>query len=136
MPTVLERVTRAQNDHDVELLTSCFAPDYRSEQPAHPGREFVGRAQVHENWSAVFADVPDFRAELRASCRDGDVEWGEVSWRGHHGDGQDFAMCGVIVATIRDEQITSARLYVEPVEQGDDDIRTAVEHLYRPPGDE
>jgi ketosteroid isomerase-like protein len=134
MSTLLERVTEAQNAHDVELLASCFAHDYRSEQPAHPGRRFMGRAQVHENWSSVFAGVSDFRAELHASCRDRDMEWGEVYWHGHHSDGAVFAMCGVIIATIRDDRIASARLYVEPVEQRDEDIGAAVEHLYRPPG--
>ena len=101
MDTLLERLTEAQNAHDAELMASCFATDYLSEQPAHPGRGFQGSAQVHKNWSAVFAGVPDFRAELSATCRSGDVEWGEVSWHGHHDDGAVFAMCGVIIATIR-----------------------------------
>lgn len=133
MRTLLERLTDAQNLHDVELFVSCFARDYRSEQPAHPGRQFSGRAQVHDNWSAVFAGVPDFRAELLATCRDRDVEWGEVHWHGHHDDGAVFAMRGVIIATVRDERIASARLYVEPVEQRDEEIGAAVEKLYRPP---
>jgi hypothetical protein len=133
MGTLLERLTEAQNAHDVEQFASCFALDYRSAQPAHPGREFTGRAQVHENWSAVFAGVPDFRAELLATCRDGNMEWSEVSWSGHHADGAVFAMRGVIIATIRDDHIASARLYVEPVELRDEDIQGAVERLYRPP---
>ena len=133
MSTVLERLIDAQNAHDVDLFASYFAEDYRSDQPAHPGRRFSGRAQVHENWSAVFASVPDFEAELVTMCQDGDVEWGEVSWRGHHLDGSDFAMRGVIIATIRDDRIAAARLYVEPVEDGVEDIDTAVEQLYRPP---
>jgi len=133
MSTVLERLTEAQNAHDVDLFASFFADDYQSDQPAHPGRGFSGRAQVHENWSSVFAGVPDFRADLLARCRDGDVEWGEVSWHGHHTDGSGFAMRGVIVATIRDDRIAAARLYVEPVEQIDEDIDAAVEQLYRPP---
>ena len=134
MRTLLGRLTDAQNAHDVDLFASCFALDYRSEQPTHPGRQFTGRAQVHENWSSVFAGVPDFRAELLATCRDRDVEWGELSWHGHHSDGAVFAMRGVIIATVRDELIASARLYVEPVEQHDQDIGAAVEQLYRPPG--
>jgi len=134
MTTVLERLVEAQNAHDADLFASYFADDYQSDQPAHPGRRFTGRAQVLENWSAVFAGVPDFRAELVAGCRAQDVEWGEVSWRGHHTDGSDFAMCGVIIATIRGDRIAAARLYVEPVEATDEDIEAAVEQLYRPPG--
>ena len=135
MAPLLERLTEAQNAHDIDLFASFFADDYRSDQPAHPGRRFTGRVHVHENWSAVFAGVPDFRAKLLAVCRDGDVEWGEVSWRGHHVDGSVFAMCGVIIATVRGGRIAAARLYVEPVEQQDRDIRAAVEELYRPPGE-
>jgi ketosteroid isomerase-like protein len=132
MATLLERLTEAQNAHDVDLFASYFADDYRSEQPAHPGRRFSGRDQVHENWSSVFAGVSDFRADLLATSRDRDVEWGEVSWHGHHTDGSVFAMCGVIIATIRDERIAAARLYVEPVEQHEEDIKGAVQKLYRP----
>lgn len=62
------------------------------------------------------------------------MEWGEISWHGHHRDGAVFAMRGVIIATVRDELIASARLYVEPVEQHGEDIGDAVERLYRPPG--
>jgi hypothetical protein len=135
MSLLLERLIEAQNAHDAEQLASYFAEDYRSEQPAHPSRIFSGRAQVLANWSSVFAGVPDFRASLVASCREGDVEWGEVAWSGHHTNGDDFAMRGVIVATIRDDRIVAARLYVEPVEPGGDDIDGAVDQLYRPPHD-
>lgn len=135
MALLLARLTEAQNAHDVDLVASCFADDYRSEQPAHPDRRFDGRTQVHENWSSVFAGVPDFRADLVAAVRHEDLEWAEVSWHGHHGDGSIFAMRGVIIATIRDEQIAAARLYLEPVEQRPQDIRTAVQELYRPETD-
>lgn len=133
MSSVLERLTEAQNLHDVDRFASYFTDDYQSDQPVHPTRAFSGRQQVHENWSSVFAGVPDFRAELVASCRDGDLEWGEVDWSGHYTDGSPFAMRGVIVATIRDGLIAAARLYVEPVEHGGADIEAAVEQLYAPP---
>jgi ketosteroid isomerase-like protein len=135
MSAILPRLTEAQNSHDADLFASYFADDYDSVQPAHPGRSFTGRAQVLENWSSVFAGVPDFRAELVASCRDGNVEWGEVDWRGHHTDGSPFAMRGVIIATIRDDRIAAGRLYVEAVEHTGSDIHAAVEELYRPPED-
>ena len=136
MNAILERLTEAQNSHDAERFASYFTEDYRSEQPAHRERAFAGRNQVLENWLSVFAGVPDFRAELLVHCRDGDVEWGEVDWSGHHQDGSRFAMRGVIIATIRDDQIASARLYVEPVEDSGEDIEEAVEQLYRPPHEE
>ncbi|MFC5176521.1 nuclear transport factor 2 family protein [Nocardioides taihuensis] len=134
MGSMLERLTGAQNAHDAAGFAAFFADDYRSAQPAHPNRAFSGRAQVLENWTAVFAGVPDFRARVVASCRDGEVEWGEVEWLGHHGDGSAFAMRGVLILTIRDDLVAEGRLYVEPVEGSDDDIRAAVDALYRPPG--
>ena len=133
MSTVLERLTDAQNSHDADLFASFFTHDYQSDQPAHPGRSFSGQAQVLENWSSVFAGVPDFRADLLASCCDGNAEWGEVDWRGHYADGSTFAMRGVIIVTIRDDRIAASRLYVEPVESSGADIDAAVEQLYRPP---
>ena len=133
MSSILERLTEAQNYHDADRFASYFSHDYQSDQPAHPDRTFSGRAQVLENWTSVFAGVPDFRAELLASCHEGDVAWGEVDWSGHHTDGSPFAMRGVIIATIRDDRIAAARLYIEPVEQNGADIDSAVEQLYRPP---
>jgi ketosteroid isomerase-like protein len=134
MRSVLQRLTEAQNSHDAQLMASYFAEDYQSTQPIHPGRAFSGRAQVLENWASVFAGVPDFRSQMLAACRDGDIEWGEFDWHGRHTDGASFAMRGVIIVTVRDDKIAAARLYMEPVDGGGDDIETAVEELYRPPG--
>ncbi|MCW2765693.1 MAG: hypothetical protein JWO11_1652, partial [Nocardioides sp.] len=53
---------------------------------------------------------------------------------GQHTDGSSFAMRGVVIATISDDLIAEARLYMEPVDRGDDDIEAAVEQLSRPPG--
>jgi ketosteroid isomerase-like protein len=128
MRAILEQITEAQNAHDADAFASHFAEGYQSAQPAHPGRAFVGRAQVHENWSSVFESVPDFRAELLARCRDGDDEWGEFDWRGHHTDGTLFAMRGVIIVTVEAGEIAAGRLYMEPVE--------AVAELFRTPDNE
>ena len=81
MGTIPERLTEAQNSHHAERFPSWFTDYYQSDQPAHPDRTFSGRAQVLEDWSSVFAGVPDFQAELLASCREGDVDWGEVDRR-------------------------------------------------------
>lgn len=130
---MLERVTDAQNAHDAARMASYFAENYRSEQPAHPGRSFTGRAQVLANWSSVFAGVPDFSARLVASVQSGEVEWGELDWQGHHSDGSRFAMRGVIIATVRRGLIEEMRLYVESVDFSGQDIEAAVQQLYRPP---
>jgi ketosteroid isomerase-like protein len=133
MTTMLERLRDAANAHDAELLASLFAPDYRSMQPLHPSRGFGGSSQVLENWSSVFEGVPDFDSELVAFAVDGDTEWGEWSWRGHHVDGSPFAMRGITIFVLRDGLVAEGRLYMEPVEAGGGDIDAAVQELYRPP---
>ena len=132
MRSLLERLTEAMNTHDAERVASYFAADYRSSFPAHPGREFTGRAQVLANWTAVFTGVPDFHADLVTASVDGDAEWGEWSWTGRHQDGAAFAMRGVVVAAVRDGLMAEARLYLEPVETTDDSIEAAVNGLYGP----
>ena len=121
------------NAHDARGLASLFAEDYRSAQPLHPSRGFGGSAQVLENWSSVFEGVPDFTAELTASSVDGDTEWGEWSWQGHHVDGSPFAMRGVTILLVRDGLIAEGRLYMEAVESDGGDIGAAVQELYKPP---
>ena len=128
-----ERLRDAVNAHDAPRMAALFAEDYRSASPAHPGRAFVGRAQVLANWSSVFAGVPDFAAELVAPSVDGETEWGEWQWSGRHADGSPFAMRGVIIVTVRDELVAAGRLYMEPVDLSGEDIDAAVEQLYQPP---
>jgi len=131
---IMNRLLEAMNAHDLDAFVACFAPSYRSEQPAHPGRAFGGSAQVHENWAGVFAGVPDFTAELLVSLStDSGVEIGEWRWSGTHTDGAPFAMCGVTVMGIEDERIAWGRLYMEPVERDGADIEQMVRDTYRPP---
>ena len=64
MTDVIERLVVAMNAHDLDAAAGLIHEDYRSEQPAHPGRAFVGRAQMRANWEAMFAGIPDFHAEI------------------------------------------------------------------------
>ena len=123
----------AMNSHDARRMASLFAEDYQSAQPAHPNRGFGGPDQVLENWSSVFAGVPDFVAVLVASSVDGSVEWGEWDWHGHHTDGSRFAVRGVTIVVVRDGLASEVRLYMEPVEVGGGDIEAAVKEMYKPP---
>lgn len=133
MGEVTNRLLAAMNAHDVDAFVACFAADYRSEQPAHPGRAFQGSDQVRVNWTSVFAGVPDFHAEiiLSTSTDDG-VEIGEWRWRGTHTDGSPFEMGGVILLGIEDARIAWGRLYMEPVERYGADIDRMVQETYRP----
>ena len=134
MTGMMNRLLAAMNAHDLDEFVGCFAVDYRSEQPAHPGRAFEGREKVRENWTGVFAGVPDFRAELLTSTTTEDgVEIGEWRWRGTHTDGAPFGMQGVTVMGIEADHIAWARLYMEAIEQDSGDIDAMVREVYRPP---
>ena len=122
------------NSHDLDAFVACFAPEYESDQPAHPRRAFRGSDQVRENWTNVFAGVPDFKANLLSSATTDDgVEIGEWRWQGTHVDGSPFAMQGVIVAGVQSSRIMWGRLYMETIELGGGDIDEMVQETYRPP---
>ena len=126
---VFRRLVEAQNAHDIDAFVSCFASDYASEQPAHPDRAFVGSDQVRKNWTAMFAGVPDFQAELLDSATEGATAWGEFEWRGTKGDGSGLHSRGVIIGTVRDGKLAAARLYMSDVEAAGRGIDAAVDKL-------
>jgi ketosteroid isomerase-like protein len=115
---LVARLNAAMNRHDLAAFVACFDPDYESEQPAHPDRRFRGVAQVERNWAAMFAGLPDFRATLvHSAVADGNV-WVEWRWYGTRADGSRLEMCGVCIFAVRDDRITSGRLYMEDVDVG------------------
>ena len=125
---IATELAAALGSRDADRLAALFAEDYDSSQPAHPDRAFTGRAQVRTNWTAIFAGVPDFTAELLGSTRDGDTVWTEWAWRGTRTDGGRLEMAGVMVLGLRDGLIGWARLYVEDVDRGAG-IEAAVERI-------
>lgn len=126
---VLARLHRAMNDHDIEAFLACIGEHYRSEQPAHPDRAFLGREQVRENWTGIFQDVPDFRADLVASSIEGSTIWAEWDWRGTRADGSPLVERGVTLSGVHQGVIAWGRLYVEEAEQDGAGIREAVRRL-------
>jgi uncharacterized protein (TIGR02246 family) len=126
---VVAALADAMNAHDIEAFVSLFAADYDSEQPVHPDRAFRGRDQVRANWTAVFAGVPDFRAELVATAVEADTVWTEWRWHGTHQDGSPLEMAGVIILSVREGRVAQARLYVEPVQRGGEGIDAAVRDM-------
>ncbi|MBT2531500.1 nuclear transport factor 2 family protein [Arthrobacter sp. ISL-48] len=129
MSEVIDRLAAALNARDLEAAAVLFHEDYRSQQPAHPGRAFTGRAQMHANWAAMFAGIPDFTSEVIRSVDDGDTTWIEWDWSGNRSDGEPFHMRGVALFQVADGLITAGRLYLEDVEQEWVDIEQAVESL-------
>ncbi len=128
---VLERLCDAIDRHDLEAFVACFAPDYRSEQPAHPARAFAGSDQVRKNWASFFEAVPDLRAELLRSADQGGTVWAEWRWRGTRRDGTPLDMRGVTLFGVRDERIAWGRLYMEEAEAAGGDIGATMRNLTR-----
>jgi ketosteroid isomerase-like protein len=116
--TVTERLAAAISARDIDAFVACLHEDYRSDQPAHPDRAFVGSAQARANWSAIFEDVPDVRADIERLDVVGDVEWGEWHITGTRRDGSSMEMRGVIISGVEDGRVRWAHLYLELVEQG------------------
>ena len=113
--TVLHRMSDAINAHNVDAIASCFTHDYKGEQPLHPESGIIGLAQVRENWTGLFAQVPDLRATLVASTVHGDFAWAEWHWQGMRSSGAALNLRGVSVAGLRNGIIAWARVYMEPV---------------------
>jgi ketosteroid isomerase-like protein len=128
-PALIERLTAAQNAHDLEALLECFHEDYRSEQPLFPARTFQGIDQVRANWSALLEAITDFHAEIVRSAVDGDTVFAEIRWTGVKADGAPFDERGVLVMGIRGDRLAWGRLYVDEVEREDAGIDAAVRRM-------
>jgi ketosteroid isomerase-like protein len=129
---LLERLRDAMNAHDLDAMVACIHPDYRSEQPAHPDRAFGGRDQVRQNYGALFAEIPDFRAELLRSAACGDEFLSEWRMHGTRTDGTSFEYPGMAAWGVRDGLLAWGRLYFEPVEPGGAGIDASIRRLTRP----
>ncbi len=110
-----ERMIQAINRHDLETMVACFAADFRSEQPFHPERNFIGRTGVRNNWSFFFKMTPDIQVEIMAEAVEGDTVWAELIYRGNNTDGTRFLTRGVTLSGIRNNQISWSRLYIEAI---------------------
>lgn len=126
---VAERLTAAQNAHDLDGMVACFHDDYRSEQPLYPSRAFQGVEQVRKNWSALLENIRDFHAEILRSAVEGDTVFIEIRWTGTKPDDTPFEERGVIITGIRDDRIAWGRLYAEEVERDGADIDATVQRL-------
>ena len=127
VPTAaIERLQAAINAHDLDAMVACFAPDFVSTQPVHPSRDFKGSEQVRQNWSVIFAAVPDLRATLRQTAVSGNVVWAEWEWSGTRRDGQPHEMRGVTVQGVADDRLSWTNFYMELVETGGVDVMESI----------
>ena len=114
---VFERMIQAANRHDLEAMVACFAPDFRSEQPFYPERNFTGQAGVRKNWSFFFSTMPDFQAEVLSEAVEGDIVWAELNYHGTQVDGKKHLTRGVTISGIQGEQIVWAKLYIVTIQE-------------------
>lgn len=124
--TLLQRLERATNAHDLDAVVDCFAETYVNETPTHPARGFAGREQVRANWRQIFAGVPDLRARVLRAASDGDTIWSEWEMSGTRRDGSPHVMGGVVIFRVAAGRASAARFYLEPVEEGGGDVNSAV----------
>ena len=114
---VFERMIQAANRHDLEAMVACFAPDFRSEQPFYPERNFTGQAGVRKNWSFFFSTMPDFQTEVLSEAVEGDTVWAELHYHGTQVDGKKQGARGVTISGIQGEQIVWAKLYIVTIQE-------------------
>ncbi len=126
---VMDRLTAAQNAHDLEGMLACFDEDYRSEQPLFPARNFHGSAQVRANWSALLEGIPDFHAEILRSAVNGDTVFAEIHWTGTKVDGTPLEERGVLIMGVRDDRVAWGRLYADEVDREGAGIDTVVRRM-------
>lgn len=125
-PTMATRLLDAINQHDLETLTDCFAPDFINETPLHPARSFTGREQVRKNWSQIFAGLPDVRADILHQTVDGGTVWMELELRGTRPDGKPSLFRGITILGTHDDRFAWVRFYLEPVEEDGPGIDAAL----------
>jgi ketosteroid isomerase-like protein len=123
---VVSRLAEATNGHDLDALVACFADDVVSDQPAHPGRRFQGKAQLRSNWEQILGGVPDVRIHPLSVVVEGDRAWCEWRFDGTRRDGAPFAMRGVTILSVREDLIERVTFYMEPVDRSDEDVSEAV----------
>jgi ketosteroid isomerase-like protein len=111
----IERLRDAINSHDPQRVADCFTPDYRSETPHRPADGFTGSDRVLANWTAIFARLPDLRAQVLRRAAAGAELWSEWEMVGTGPGGAPVVMCGPVIMTTREGRIDWTRFYLSPV---------------------
>jgi ketosteroid isomerase-like protein len=112
---VVERLFGALNGRDLDTVSLCFGPDFTSEWPTHPGRNFDGPEKVRQNWEMIFKMSPELRIEVTDAAEVGDDVWCECHYT--EAAGQDLK--GIIIVTVRDGLIRHSRFFMEPIDTAD-----------------
>ena len=75
----------------------------------------------------ILAAVPDVSTEIVTSAVSGKMVWTEWEHRGTRQDGTAHLMRGVVIFSISDGLIASARFFLEPLEEASGDVDAAVQ---------
>ena len=126
------KLAAATNAHDLDALVGCFADGYVNETPIHPSQGFTGAEQVRRNWTQLFAGIPDLRAHVLSIAVDRNLVWSEWELSGTRRDGAPQLLRGVNIFTVAEGRATSARFYLEPVEQSGVDADWAAARVATP----
>lgn len=128
---VIERLIEAINRHDLEAFLACVAPDSQRTQPLHPDRTCHGREQVRQNWTAVFAGMPDVQWTVLQGAVNGDTAWIEVRAHGTRtSDGASLDLGGVLIQKVRNGQIVAAQIYFDEIATTGTGIAASISQLH------
>ena len=118
---------KALNAGDTTALSSCFAQDYRSDQPGYPGRAFCGREVVVRNHVQLF-ERGTVRAQVQSATTTKPDASGvrrnylELTYDLNRHDGTTDLLVGTIVFGATDKEIRWGRLHLQPVDRAELDL--------------
>ncbi len=70
-------------------------------------------------WAFFFTTIPDIQIEVLGEVAEGDTVWAELHYHGTQTDGKKYTVRGVALLGIQADQISWARLYIEPIQVPD-----------------
>lgn len=111
---MLEAITRAFDQHDLDGILAHFTDDAVFEAPrgSEPrGTRFEGLAAIREGFAARFAGIPDIRYQDDAHFVDGDRGASEWTLSGTTTDGQRIEVRGCDLWTFRDGKVSKKDSY-------------------------
>ncbi len=105
---MVQAITRAFDEHDLDAILAHFASDAVFEGPRGPepyGQRWVGIDAIREGFAARFAGIPDVRYTNDAHFVDGDRGASEWTLSGTTTDGRRIEVRGCDLWTFRDGKV-------------------------------
>jgi ketosteroid isomerase-like protein len=111
---MLEAITTAFDEHDLDGILAHFADDAVLEGPRGPdpwGQRFVGSAEIRDAFAARLAGIPDIRYQQDAHFVDGDRGVSEWTLSGTSTTGHRIEVRGCDLWTLRDGKVIKKDSY-------------------------